>query len=278
LSAQIGIGSVQFGMDYGISNRLGQTPEGEVAKILEYAINRGIKYIDTAAAYGTSESILGKNNLSAFNVISKFMPPSSSETILESLDDSLSRLNISQLYGYLAHRPMALIEQSDHWSQLVDLKKQEKVKKIGFSLNHPSELQALLDKGMIPEIVQAPFNYFDTRFETAFRELKQNGCEIHSRSAFLQGLFFKKPLDLSVYFEEARSAINELQQKFGKSLPGVLLKYVLSKPFIDVVIIGVENKEQLDINLNSINIPEELEEFKGKIPDSIITPSLWPKN
>ena len=58
---KLGLGTVQFGTDYGISNKLGQTSADEVRKILEFAAGHGIRYLDTAPAYGTSEAVLGEN-------------------------------------------------------------------------------------------------------------------------------------------------------------------------------------------------------------------------
>ena len=71
---KIGLGTVQFGMDYGVSNTKGKTPDIEVSKILEYAKKEGLLYIDTAEAYGCSEEVLGRNDLSGFRIISKFLP------------------------------------------------------------------------------------------------------------------------------------------------------------------------------------------------------------
>ena len=62
------LGTVQFGLDYGVNNQSGQVQQSEVNKILQLAKESGIKKIDTSSAYGTSESVLGKslseNNLS----------------------------------------------------------------------------------------------------------------------------------------------------------------------------------------------------------------------
>ena len=54
------LGTVQFGLDYGVNNQSGQVQQSEVNKILQLAKESGIKKIDTSSAYGTSESVLGK--------------------------------------------------------------------------------------------------------------------------------------------------------------------------------------------------------------------------
>ena len=70
---KIGLGTVQFGIPYGISNQKGQTSVLEVARILTLAKQKGVGIIDTASAYGTAEKVLGQHDLSAFKVVSKFI-------------------------------------------------------------------------------------------------------------------------------------------------------------------------------------------------------------
>ena len=54
------LGSAQFGLNYGITNKKGKVSEQELVKILELAAESGITTIDTAPAYGSSEETLGK--------------------------------------------------------------------------------------------------------------------------------------------------------------------------------------------------------------------------
>jgi len=124
---KIGIGSVQFGLNYGITNTEGKTAPIEVSNILEYAKTQKINYIDTAAAYGTSEQVLGANDLTGFNVVSKFMPAKNGAILEEELEKSLQRLQVIKLYGYLAHRPQFLLENKEMWAYLQGLKEAGKV-------------------------------------------------------------------------------------------------------------------------------------------------------
>src|SRR5690625_6191821 len=68
---KIGLGTVQFGMEYGISNQSGQTPPNEVSAILASFRKKGGNLIDTAIAYGSSEIVLGNAGVGEFSVISK---------------------------------------------------------------------------------------------------------------------------------------------------------------------------------------------------------------
>lgn len=273
-SHKLGLGTVQFGLSYGISNSTGQTTEGEVGKILNIAKAFKIDILDSASAYGNSENVLGRNDLSAFKMVSKFMPPQD-ELISVQLENSLSALGLSSLYGYMAHRPSEILKNPSQWQELQYLKECRKVMKIGFSLNEPEELFQLLEHKFYPDIVQVPFNYFDRRFQTAMIKLKSEGCEIHTRSAFLQGLLFVDPNELSSYFDEIKDHLRKLQRL--EPLGGALLKFVLQKPFIDKVIIGSENAIQLKQNIDSLAMAPSLPEFKQTISNKILIPSRWPK-
>ena len=212
LNEKVGLGTVQFGLPYGISNKAGQTDSIEVTKILKTAKTYKIQVLDSASAYGNSEDVLGQNDLSSFKMVSKFMPDSM-EDISNQLETSLEKLGIQKLHGYLAHRPLNILENPAQWDKLLEFKSKSKVDKIGFSLNEPMELEQLIDKGYIPDLIQVPYNYFDRRFEPYIKDLKKEGCEIHTRSAFLQGLFFMNPNRLDDFFEEVKLPISQLQKK-----------------------------------------------------------------
>lgn len=274
---KLGLGSVQFGIPYGISNETGQTPIEEVAKILDLAFENEIRIIDTASAYGTSESVIGLLNANRFSIVSKFGPSSSVEDIKMQLENSLLQLNAESLYGYLAHRPLDLLDNIVIWKKLQKLKTENKIKKIGFSLNSPDEYYQLKSAGISPDLVQVPFNYFDTRFKEVLIELKENGCEIHTRSTFLQGLFFTDTEKISSYFDELKPKLREIQNINKDKLQGALLAYVLKQEFIDVVVIGVENSLQLNANLKSIAIAPQLEIMEKSFSEKLIMPMYWPK-
>ncbi len=277
LTNKIGLGSVQFGIVYGVSNSIGQTTDTEVSHILELAKKNQIDCIDTASAYGIAEEVLGSKNLSKFDVVSKFMPSDMDGNLRNQLNKSLEKLRIDKIYGYLSHRPLSLLENQNDWEDLLNLKQEGKVKKIGFSLNEPFELDLLLEKGYVPDLIQVPYNYFDTRFKNQLITLKASGCEIHTRSAFLQGLFFTDVSKLSDFFDVVKEEILELQNKFKEKLPAALLNFVLQSDFIDKVIIGVENSKQLQINIESVSSNVTLPTKSFNFSKEIVMPSFWPK-
>jgi len=273
---KIGLGTAQFGLPYGINNEYGQTTENEVALILKYAKEAGIEVLDTASAYGTSEKVLGKNNLEGFKIVSKFFIQNNEESLSLQLKKSLKTLNIKSLYGYLSHRPLEVINYPEQWDELNYYKEKGLIKKIGFSINEIKEIDSVLSKGYLPDIIQVPFNYLDNRFQSYMIDLREKGCEIHTRSPFLQGLFFSNANTLSSFFDEVKPILTQLQQ-FSGELPGMLLKYCIEKPFIDKVIFGVNTLAQLQQNIKSIKNARKLPVREKELSETILIPSKWPK-
>lgn len=275
---KIGLGTAQFGIDYGISNVSGKTPANEVKRIIETCLDNGISILDTASAYGDAEKVLGEIGIAGFKIVSKFMPTDTSEQLKNQLFDSLINLNISQLYGYLAHRPLDLLANNWTWKFLQDQKSSGRIKKIGYSLNSTFELQKLLDSNIIPDIIQLPYNFLDRRFEKYFEYFKQNGVEIHARSVFLQGLFFSDVSNLHSFFNPVKDILIELQRT-TPNYKEELLDFVLANPDIDFVIMGVETSKQLLQNLK--NACNDYNHLKSKVPrmidEKILVPSNWPK-
>ena len=274
LTQKIGLGTVQFGTDYGISNSGGKVSEEQVSNIIKLFKNRGGCILDTASAYGTAEMVLGRFDLNGFNVVSKWMPPAEGENLQDLLNESMSKLKLKKLYGYLAHRPQYVLENPEIWEQILKMKHEGRVEKVGFSLNTPEEFTELADSGILPDLIQVPYNYFDRRFEEICRDFKRRGGEVHTRSAFLQGLFFMPSEQLSPHFNEVKPYITSLQSTYS-NLAGELLGFALQNTWADFVIVGVENEEQLAMNYKSQHTTEGLPPFDKSISDSILNPSNW---
>jgi aryl-alcohol dehydrogenase-like predicted oxidoreductase len=280
--SKLALGTVQFGLNYGISNKVGKTEIDEISKILNLASLNGITVLDTASVYGESEKLIGINNASQFKVVSKFSKSiSTSDDLIESLKLSLENLKIESIYGYIAHDSDSLIEYPFLWDTLQNFKKKGLVKKIGYSLYFPEQLEDLLKLNYVPDLIQIPYNIIDQRFKDYFPSLKSIGCEIHARSIFLQGLFFVNPENLSSFFDPIKPFLLKLRKKFidDKSLANFLIRYVLENPYIDKVVFGVNNEYQLKQNLLGFkeSYNSKLIDFDGNCPDNILMPHKWPK-
>ncbi|MFB6307261.1 MAG: aldo/keto reductase [Flavobacteriales bacterium] len=272
LVAKIGLGTAQFGQNYGISNSRGRVPMEEVAEILEHAWEQGIDTLDTASAYGNAQRVLGKIGVDKFQIVSKYMPPKDM-SIEGQLKETLEELQVERLYGFLAHQPSDLLDSPEQWNVLQHSKKKGYIEKIGFSLYDTGELDSLLSFGLKPDLIQVPFNLIDNRFKEWMVTLKREGCEIHARSPFLQGLFFMKPDSLPSFFDELKPFLESIQRY--DNLPKLLLNYVAKKSFIDEVIVGFNSLHELK---NSIST-QSTEDFNIEVPEipkKILNPTFWP--
>jgi aryl-alcohol dehydrogenase-like predicted oxidoreductase len=284
---KLALGTVQFGQDYGIANSNGQTSRSEVEKILELARLKGIKTLDTAIAYGESESVLGQIGVQDFNIITKLpeLPKDCNnikKLIEHQLNESLHRLGVPSIYGLLLHCPQQLLEPGNEnlWTALLKLKEQGLVKKIGYSLYGPNELEQLWSQ-FKPDIIQAPYNIFDRRMVTSgwFKRLQNEGVEIHGRSIFLQGLLLFKnknrPQQFDKWSDHWQLWDRWLEQNRITPLQATLA-FALAEDKVNKVIVGVDNCVQLKEIINAANtaikdFPEELSITDAKL----INPSNW---
>ncbi len=273
---KIVLGTVQFGLQYGI-NSVGRPGEEAVKTILAEAAKGGISILDTSSAYGNSEEILGEciTPEENFKIVSKY--PQGVISVKDMFDGSLKRLKIDKLYGYLLHHFEVYEENPNVWDEFVSLKESGRVQKIGFSLYWPKELDLILNNGSPFDIIQVPFNIFDKKFLPYMKELHEKGVEIHVRSTFLQGLFFKDRNALPEKLQPMRKYLLQLDKfskKSGLSISEIALNFNLQNPYIDGVLIGVDNVEQLQMNLNSVKeMPIDIEiEVKEQ---ELLNPSNW---
>ena len=248
------LGTVQFGIQYGV-NSAGRPSEEAVKSILSEAAKGGVTTLDTSSAYGNSEEILGEciTPEEKFRIVSKY--PKGEMPVTEMFNGSLNRLKVNQLYGYLLHHFEVFKNNPKVWEEFVALKESGKVQKIGFSLYTPEELQFILDNKSPFDLIQVPFNILDKKFLPLMKEVHEKGVEIHVRSTFLQGLFFKDRETLPEKLRPLKKYLLELDdfsRQSGLSISEIALNYNLQNPYIDGVLIGVDNIEQLQSNLSSV--------------------------
>ena len=252
--SKIVLGTVQFGLQYGV-NSAGR-PNGEaVRNILVEAAKGGITTLDTSSAYGNSEEILGEciTQGENFKIVSKY--PKGDVPVDEMFNSSLKRLKVNKLYGYLIHHFEVYKNNPKVWDEFIKLKDAGKVQKIGFSLYSPDELELILNRKSPFDLIQVPFNIFDKKFLPYMKELHEEGVEIHARSTFLQGLFFKDRNTLPEKLQPLKKYLLQLDEysyKTGLSISEIALNYNLQNPYIDGVLIGVDNVKQLKTNLASV--------------------------
>lgn len=257
---RIGLGTVQFGMNYGVSNANGQTSPEEVRCILEEAALSGIEVIDTAAAYGESERVLGRLLPKAhdFRIVTKTIRLNSEivgvaecERLITSFENSLRHLKVECVYGLLIHDATDLKADGGErlFECLVNLKSQGKAQYIGASVYNGIQIDFLLDRFPI-DIVQLPINILDQRLVRSghLMKLKNKNVEIHARSIFLQGLLLMSPATLPLQFDSVRNHLQALyfeEERCGLTPLKASLDFVHGLSEIDCAVLGVCSLDQL---------------------------------
>jgi aryl-alcohol dehydrogenase-like predicted oxidoreductase len=254
MSSKIILGTVQFGLDYGINNRLGQPDAKQVFKMLELAAAEGIEILDTADAYGSASEILGEFNKvkpDAFKINTKFK--AGLDPISIQLGKSLELLGAKFINAYFFHSFQDFIRFPGLITELSDLKQKNLIKKTGVSVYGNDEFEIAVNTPEV-DVIQLPFNLLDNRCQRGklMTLAKEKGKELQVRSVFLQGLFFmpgkdipRKLSPLKPYLEK----IGAMAQENNLTMESLALMYALSQPEIDHIIIGVDNPEQLRKNL-----------------------------
>lgn len=280
------VGTVQFGLNYGITNLTGKPSEQELDCIFKFCNDNNIVVFDTAQDYGTSESIIAKYKsvYPKFKIITKakFVDVNVKEKIQISLDKFVS-IDYFLLHSFSDYNDQTI-------SQLVKFKELEKISKIGVSVYTVQEaIQVLQDQQI--DVIQIPFNYIDLQWtNNEFLDLIKSrpDVEIHVRSIFLQGLLLSPPtkIPLNIPKEDFNfliSTINELIDETGLTRSELCFAYINSFDWITKFLIGIDNYAHLESNYNIICKDLKLTDKQIQLIDNktksinqlICNPSKW---
>ncbi|SHJ66926.1 aldo/keto reductase [Paramaledivibacter caminithermalis] len=293
------LGTVQLGLDYGINNKKGKPSLEEAYSILDMAYQNDISILDTAAAYGDSEEIIGKymkDTNRRFKIATKLKPlkkHKNIESIIESeIKDSLRRLNVSSIDYYYLHNFKDVFENPSILNILDRFKDKGLIKKAGISIYDTEELDYIINNlsGLI-DIVQIPFNIFDLRWINSglLDKAKKTGLMIFARSIYLQGLIFCDKETADKIHPKLYGHITKLQ-KFCEvnniSLDQAAMGFAKQQGEIDYIIIGCDTQEHIingvkNFNSQKIELEKKLYNFAfdnfKNIDKVIIDPRLWAK-
>lgn len=302
--SELSLGTVQLGLPYGIANTDGQPSFDRAKRLVQRAISHGITHLDCAAAYGLAEARLGqivsRDLQSQVTIVTKLSPlthlSESAEVrdikgrVEASVYKSCVQLNTPVLPCLLLHRWQHRISHGGViWETLKQLQQEGVIKKLGVSVQNPEEaLQAIADPDM--QFIQLPFSLLDRRFERSGfpqeAEARQN-VVVQARSVLLQGLLVLPmeawPKISGFNATEIANQISALTKKFSReSIADLCIAYVRSQRWIDCLVVGMENTNQLDKNvalfqnsLLSASQCMEIEETFANIPEELLNPALW---
>lgn len=280
------LGTAQFGLDYGI-NKYGELNSHDIYKILEIAHNNQIRILDTAEVYGDALNIIGdfiKKSKMEFKLMSKLnlKDEINSSNIMAHLSKNLEILNSEKFFGYMFHNYKDFKNNLSIYDKLKLLQNNNIIENIGVSLYETLHIEDIVNNFEL-DFIQVPFNLLDNDIskKEILKKAKSKNIKVHVRSIFLQGLFFgrnnnnNKIKPLLKYIDN----LNEIAKANNSNIESLAIHYPLKKDYIDKVIIGVHNTEQLKDNIDIINsnidIPEsELEEINVKERE-LLKPYNW---
>jgi len=284
---KIALGTANFGQKYGLAGKIIKSDK-KVKKIIQFANNSKIKLIDTSNNYGSSETLLGNNNLKNFKIITKLKISNDEKKsnnleniVFNKVEESLFKLNIKKLYAILLHESDDLKSNKRHKliKVLKKLKKKNLVSKIGISIYNPKELNFIWPFWK-PDIVQCPFNILDRRiYESGWlKKLKKNKTEIHVRSIFLQGLLLKNEKSMPRKFKKWKNIFkkwNNYCKKENISKIQGCINFIKSFKKISFVIIGFEDIKQLKNIISYFKNDKKSHTTIACNDIKLIDPRLW---
>jgi len=283
---KLGIGTLQFGLNYGIANKDGKLKNLEINKIKNMSKAHNINIVDTANVYGNSEKRLGDLGFSDFKLVSKLpvtQPPIDRVNwVLKNVRKSLKKLNVTKLYGMHIHNTKYLLDKKGYkiYNGLVKAKKDGLINKIGVSVYTIQELKKIILRFKI-DLVLLPFNIFDQRLikSNILQELKDRNIEIHTRTTFLQGLLLLEGSKIPSKFEKYKKYFdnwNKIQKKIKIPKFEICLKYALSNKYIDKVIVGIDNSKQFNLLIKAAGyLKIQTKSVDASKEIDLINPSKW---
>ena len=286
----LSIGTAQFGMLYGLTNKK-KIKLCEIKKIFDICLRHNITNFDTAYAYKESERIIGKYIFPNIKISSKLPritlnPNTVHEHVNNFLMKSLLRLNVNKIDSYFIHSPDQLLSSNGDliYEALRMQKKNNLIDNIGISVYEVDELNQLLHYFDF-DVVQLPYNFFNTTFEDqgVLLDLKKRKIKVHLRSIFMQGLLLMPLNKIPPYFKRWAPVFKDWENYQKKSKLSAL-ELCLLKAFaldsIDKVIIGINSHHHLVDIISALSNKDfqtstKIDFSVDSLPEDLINPSKW---
>jgi aryl-alcohol dehydrogenase-like predicted oxidoreductase len=287
--SEVALGTMQFGGKMNMGN-LGQE---DTTRMVKFALDRGINFVDTADVYslGESETLVGhalKGLRQEIVLATKVRLPMSANlnrsgatrvNILREVEDSLRRLqtdyiDLYQVHGWDSNTPL-----EETLRTLDDVVRQGKVRYIGLSnlMSWQAATAVMLQERLgLEKYVTAQMYYslvgrgLEYEFQS-FAEYHNIGILVWSPLAggFLSGKYsLANPAPDGTRFADAGSfvpfdkeagyrvvaALKKVAERHGVSPARVALAWVLAQPAISSVIVGARRVEQLEDNIGAVDL------------------------
>ncbi len=255
------LGTVQLGLNYGMANTTGKPSEEKAREILNAAYESGVTVLDTAAAYGTSEEVVG-NYLKANNhnmlAISKFKLKTEEPVAELKGQIETSRRLLGKVDGYMFHDADQMRRHHETVRGILeDMKATDKMAFLGSSVYTADDVEDFLEMCPWLDMIQIPMNVLDTRIvqRGLLEELEKRGVAVVVRSVFLQGMLcMDKVPERFDFMQPSVDAIGEVARAAGMTLPQMAVAYIRDLPGVTSLVLGCETPEQVRQNAEMINV------------------------
>lgn len=290
----LALGTAQLGMPYGVANRSGQPDAAEARAIVAAAWRAGVRWFDTAEAYGESEEVVGRclrelGVAAEARVVGKLhpeTPPAAAGEIRARVEASFATLGVPRLAGLLLHRE-ELLESWDGClgETLLALRDGGRVARLGVSVYGVDAARRALDEPAM-EILQLPLNVFDRRMHRSgvLERAARQGRRVFVRSVYLQGLALMDPEKLPAGMELARDAVVAYRafcRERGVDRRAFALAYVRQRAPRACLVVGAESRAQVEENARLLRQAAEVdvEAWDRRWPEDrpeLVNPARWP--
>ena len=296
MTPQLCLGTAQFGLPYGITNAAGQVTEPEVRALLSEAASAGLTLLDTAQAYGDAEAVLGRTLPLGhpFRLISKLpaqsQPAFTSDDRLvwdQAFERSCMRLGQPCLNALLLHSAADLRKPGgQHLREwLLSLRQRGLVRRLGVSIYGSADLVGVPPD--LLDLVQLPLSLYDQRLlvDGTITRLRNQGCAVHARSLYLQGLLLSPAARWPAWVDPAsrdhHAKLKHLAADRGSSLLECALGFARAQVDLEAVVLGLCSRLELQQLLQAwggISPWQEGEWRTWALPDAgILDPRHWPR-
>jgi aryl-alcohol dehydrogenase-like predicted oxidoreductase len=290
--SRLGLGTVQFGLNYGVANVNGQVTAPEISKILVRATSVGVRVLDTASAYGESEQVLGQvlDVSMDFRIITKTIPLRRAVVgsielakISDAFESSLIKLRRHSIDTLMVHHAEDLLVDGGEtiYLKLKEWQAEGKIKNVGVSVYDRKQIDQLFERFDF-DVVQLPFSVYDQRLlrDGTLTRLSAAGVEIHARSVFLQGILLmpsaRLPDHLSVLVNHHERYLSYLKSA-GLSPLEAAISFVAQRPEISVALVGVSSERDFDECISAYSDDRNLDLADFIVEDKrLLDPRTWP--
>ena len=244
--------------------------------MVDMFLKEGFTYFDTAWAYNGSEdairqALVERYPRDSFKLATKnaaWINCKTREDAINQFETSLQRTGARYFDFYLLHNlgehRTKAFDDFDMWSFVQEMKKEGKIKHVGFSFHStPEELEEILKKHPEMEFVQLQINYADwenpaIKSKECYEMARKYGKPVVIMEPVKGGMLANPPEPVAKILKEANpnTSFASWAIKFAANLDGVI-----------TVLSGMSNVEQMKDNLSYMKDFTKLSEEEKKVLD-----------